>query len=261
MIRALRRAASGALLLLLLTLTAVPGLASPAVAGALRSTLVIGTTYSPPYSTPEGTGLFDRLLEAALALLGMQLEMRLLPAERSLLDANAGIIDGDVGRVAEVGALYENLRRVPTPILKRRQFVAFSTCRDLPEGAWTALGDYHVGFVNGWKLFEPLVAGARSVTRVDNTEALFSLLARDRLDMALTARIDGLLEAQRLGLKRVCIVPPPIAEVSMYLFLHARHADLVDPLGAVLAAMEETGASDLIRQAVFAQYGLAAAGP
>lgn len=253
--------ARGALLISLFTLCATPGFALPSVAAGARQALSLGTSYAPPFSTQDEDGLFDRTIRAAFLLLGIPVELRRLPAERSLLDASAGVIDGDVGRVAKVGDLYPSLLRVPTPVLRRRQFVAFSACTDMPAGAWSKIGAYHVGFVNGWKLFEPIVEGARSVTRVETTEALFELLARDRLDLAFSARIDGLLMGRRLGMRAVCVVPPPVAEVAMYLFLNERHADIVGPVSEVLAAFYETGAMAVIRRAVFARYGLAAEAP
>jgi len=251
----------GALPVFLVFLFALSGASAvAAVAGAPR-TLVIGTSYSAPFSTECRTGLFDRVILAAFALLDISLEIRSLPAERSLLDANDGQIDGDVGRVATVAALYPNLRRVPTPVLHSRRFVAFGNCRGPATLSWTDLSRYHVGFVNGWKLFEPIVTDARSVTRVEDSEALFGLLARDRIDLAFSARIDGLMAARRLGLRRFCILDPPIAEVAMYLYLHKRHESLVTPLGEVLAAMTETGATRVIRRNVFARYGLLEEGP
>ncbi len=49
----------------------------------------------------------------------------MMPAERCLQDANAGISDGEIGRIRGMSRFYPNLVLVDEPIIESRDFVAF----------------------------------------------------------------------------------------------------------------------------------------
>jgi hypothetical protein len=62
--------------------------------------LVLSTADTAPFSTSRGDGLYDRMIRAALADLGVELEIRRLPSLRGLVEASEGRIDGEYGRAA-----------------------------------------------------------------------------------------------------------------------------------------------------------------
>lgn len=240
---------------LAMLLALVLNLATAATAMA-AGPLTIGACYSPPLAAPNKNGYFDLLLAEAFARLGLTAFCEQLPAERSLLDAEAGRLDGDVGRVRGIDGLYPNLLLVDEPVLESRDFVAFALA-DPPRPPriprtvdWQSLAPYHVGYVRGWKIFEQGAASAASATPVRDTRQLFTLLAKGRVDLALSARLDGLATAKELGL-RVAVAEPPLASRRMYLYLHRRHEALAAPLAEALRLLKTQGvAAELMERAM-----------
>jgi polar amino acid transport system substrate-binding protein len=216
--------------------------------------LVINSSYSPPHSSANAEGILDRLLVAAFGRLGRRVEIRMPPAERGLQDANNGIADGDVGRIRGVDAIYPNLVIVDEPIIESRDFVAFSIRHQFRTPDWAALNPYNVGLVQGWKIFETHAANARSVTRTRDTRALFRMLQHDRIDVALSARLDGLTMAHDLGIQGIRALEPPLARLKMFLYLHRRHADLAPRLARTLRAMKADGAFERIRRSALRKW-------
>ncbi len=95
-----------------LFLAALPG----AFFAAERPVLVLNNTDGPPYSTPEGDGFIDLVGGEVFRRAGLALKTVKLPAERGLINANAGIEDGDLSRIAGLERDYPNLVRVPEKI-------------------------------------------------------------------------------------------------------------------------------------------------
>ena len=223
-------------------------------AQAVQPEIVIGTSYSPPLSTREDDGYFDLLLAEAFSRLGMKARTLMLPAGRSLKDANNGHLDGEVGRVQGIDQVYPSLVMVPEPVLSERRFTAFSVGMNPEIHEWEDLSPYNVGYVRGWKIFEKKSGSAKSLVPVDDTEMLFQSLKKGRIDVALSAELDGLAMAKKLGIQDVRVLAEPLAAKKMYLYLHKRHKDLTAPLAGALRALKEEGAVEEIRRRVSRKY-------
>jgi polar amino acid transport system substrate-binding protein len=217
---------------------------------ALCKEFIFNSSYSPPNSTPDETGILDTLLKECFRRLGHTVDIRMLPAERCLRDSNAGIADGEVGRVAGIDILYPNLIRVPEPIIESRDFVAFSIRHRFNTPSWKSLAPYNVGIVKGWKILEVNATPAKTLLKVASTTALFTVLARDRIDVALSARTDGTTTARKLGIAgRVRIMEPPLASLKLYLYLHRTQREWVGPVNRTLQAMKQDGTFKRLRKA------------
>ena len=203
--------------------------------------MVFNTSYSPPYSTPAEDGILDRVLKEAFSRLGLRATLQMLPAERCLIDSNAGVSDGEVGRVVGMERLYPNLVMVDEPIIESRAFVALAEGVRFETRSWDSLAPYHVGMVKGWKIFENTVDQAKSIIKVESTRALFRLLKNDRVDVALNARLDGLYMAKQLGMADIQVMEPPFATLKLYLYLHKKHIDLIPRVETALADMKTDG--------------------
>lgn len=203
--------------------------------------LVISTSVVAPYTTPEHTGFLDQLLAAVFLELGMDVEILVYPAasERSLLNANEGIDDGQALRVAGLEHLYPNLIQVPEPVIMN-DFVALSMRHRFATPGWGALKPYTVSYIIGWKIFEANVPPGTLRTTVREAEQLFTLLARDRVDVVLYERWQGLAQARRSGL-RVQAMEPPLLSTPMYMYLHKKHAALVPRVAQALARLKRNG--------------------
>jgi polar amino acid transport system substrate-binding protein len=234
-------------LLLALALTLASG-------SLLAEELVLNSSYSPPYATNGSRGILECVLAEAFDRVGREVRFRHLPAERALADAQSGHADGVVARIVGMERLYPRLVRVPSASIPSRDFVAFSRSYLPPVRAWGDLAPHNITFVRGWKIIEHNVPPAQSVVPVVSTRRAFELLARGRADVVINARLDGTVMVEQLEIVDVVIHEPPLASLSLYPYLHVRHADLTGPLARALDEMKADGTFDRIYRETMDRY-------
>ena len=208
-------------------------------AHAASQVLTLNNTNATPYSTPAHDGYADLIALEAFRRVGVELRLVELPPERGLLNANAGIQDGDLSRIAGIDEKYPNLIRVPEKFIDW-EFTAFAKNPKL-ESDWASIRNRPVAHIKGWKIYEQQLAGANLVTPVENVEQLFRLLAADRVDVALYERWQGLALMRSLNLHGISPRPSALATREMFIYLNKRHAALVPQLAAALRALKKEG--------------------
>ncbi|KVW96845.1 hypothetical protein ABW22_07650 [Thiobacillus denitrificans] len=219
--------------------------------------LVLNDTNAPPFTAPDQSGFLDAVAGEAFRRAGVELKLVKLPAERALHNANAGIGDGDLARIAGLEAQYPNLVRVPEKLLDW-SFTAFSKDASIPA-RWDVIRQRQVGHIKGWKIYEQQLAGAPHVISVDDAAQLFRLLELDRIEVALHARWLGDALVRQQDIKGVHALDPPLATREMFIYLHKRHAALVPRLAEALRAIKAEGLYDrLYREKVLSLTGPAA---
>ena len=210
------------------------------VTAANEPTLVLNDTTDAPFTTAAGDGLFDIIVGEAFRRAGLHLKLVKVPAERALMNANAGIEDGDLSRIAGLEKNYPNLMRVPEKILDMR-FVAFTRQTQLVEAHWAGLDPYTVGYIKGWKIFEQNLRSPISVSTANDPGQLFTMLANNRIDVALYERWMGRALVKQMQIHDVRIVEPPLVVREMFIYLHQRHADKIPAIAAALRAIKVEG--------------------
>jgi polar amino acid transport system substrate-binding protein len=218
--------------------------------------LILTTSYSEPYSTPEQTGILELILTEAFLRAGHQVTFARLPAERGLREAELGLADGVVARIAGLEQLYPDLMMVPVPIIESRDFVAFTLSERPVIEKWSDLSHHNVVFVRGWKIIEQSIPTARSVVSVSSTELAFQMLKRGRADVVVSPRLDGLVMSHKLGLSPVFVHQPPLESMSLYPYLSRKHSDIVPEIEAALLSMKEDGTFYDIYASAMADYAV-----
>jgi polar amino acid transport system substrate-binding protein len=225
----------------------------PAPSCLASAKLVLGTFAGPPLSNESQTGFYDLLLREAFNRIDYQIEIVNLPAERSLRNANGGIIDGDFARISGLERLYPNLIAVPEKI-DDFEFVAFSRNIRPRTSSWAALKPYDVAIVRGWKILEENVATSKSLVRTKDQRQLFTLLANERTDIVIYSRFEGYSLLKALGIKDATALEPPLAVREMYLYLNRKHRALAPVLARVLREMKADGAYRALRLKTLGPY-------
>lgn len=216
------------------------GAAAPGVVLAALPRLALATGAREPLaSSPDQPGFVEEIVREACRRVGYELSVVLLPVERALTNANAGIEDGDLYRTAGFETDYPNLVQVPQPLLDQ-EFVALARRPDVQVRGWPDLARYSVAHITGFKVFERHLEGATNVTTVRNSALLLDLLASGRADVILHNRWVGLWDARKAGVA-VRMLEPALLSVPMYVYLHRRHAALVPRLAAALGAVGRDG--------------------
>ncbi|MDZ7641796.1 MAG: transporter substrate-binding domain-containing protein [Desulfurivibrio sp.] len=241
------------------------GLALPAVAGPPAAPdssphLVLNSPFSAPITSPAGDGFLDLLYAELFKRLGISFEIQLLPGERALSNANAGIDDGDVCRIAGLSARYPNLVRSREPVLAYRMTV-FSAGPEFEVDGPASLRPYRLGILSGWKILEETTADHPRRLALEETDQLFLMLAAGRLDLALIDRLLGREAIARLGLAGIKELRPPLLTGNWYLYLHRRHRQLLPAIDRELRRLKEDGSYQRIRRQTLGDFEAGAAPP
>lgn len=218
---------------------------------ASADTFVISTDDVPPLATVYMKGYHNRIAVEAFRRLGHTVNIPQLPSGRALLNAQNGIDDGTMPRIAGLSAEYPNLLQVPEKLMDY-QFTAFTMLDDVTVRTWQDLKPYSIAYVHGWKIFERNTKGFPNVSSVHDPEQLFTLLARNRVDIVLLERWQGMLAAQKIGLKNVRAIMPPLVERQMFIYLHNKHKAILPGLAQAMRAMKEDGTYHKINLQVLA---------
>jgi polar amino acid transport system substrate-binding protein len=214
--------------------------------------LTLSTGMREPWTNAQQTGFHNQLAAELFRRLGLDAQVVFNPAaSRALQLANDGIDDGLAGRITGLSAEYPNLIQVPEPAFTN-DFVAAS----LPASTatvrnWSDLAPYSVAYILGWQVFENNVPKTRDLTLVKDSKQLLQLLSSGRADLILHERWQVLWHAHELGMG-LAIQEPPLNPVPMYIYLHRRHAALVDKAAAELRAMKADGTHKAITGRAFA---------
>lgn len=218
-----------------------------------QEALSLNTFAGPPLSTPRQTGFYDRLLKEAFKRAGMPIIIGHLPAERSLVNANSGIDDGDFVRIAGLEDIYPNLVRVPEKITDF-EFVVFTKHLNIKTESWDSLKPYHVAIVRGWKILEENLADVQSLVKMKNQKLLFTLLKNDRTDAVVYSRFEGYGMMKELGMDNVIVLEPPLARREMFLYLNKKHREIIPHVAEALKGMKKDGTYDEIKAQTLSPY-------
>lgn len=158
---------------------------------------------------------------------------------RANINANDGIDDGVAMRVKGLEKDFPNLIRIEEKVIDN-DFVAYSISESFATSGFDSLRPYQVAYITGWKVFEDAVLPGTAVTRTQNAEQLFSLLANGRADVVLFERWQGshLVRERKLPARAL---EPPLVRTEMFMYLHKKHAMLVGPAAKALQAMKADG--------------------
>lgn len=203
-------------------------------------TLVLNDANSAPFTNEEGTGLVDVVAREAFRRAGLKLKLIRLPAERALLNANAGIDDGEVSRIAGMEKAYPNLIPVPEKLVDHH-FVAFTRTAKLKHATWDSVAPFSIGYIRGYKIIESNLRPETKTTTANDAEQLLTMLDKGRVDIAIYRRWEGIALAEKLGIENIHIIEPSLAEKEIFIYLHKRHADKVPKIAAALREIRREG--------------------
>ena len=179
-------------------------------------------------------------LEEAYEQMGIKIAVKKLPAKRSLLDANRGLLDGELVRIEGMEKKFPNLIMI-RPAVTSFKHLSLSRSPDVKITKVQDLRKYKVAYLNGIQWQERLVEGTDAKGYNDYGRAL-KLLELGRIDMILVDQIPikQVLEKrtpeQNESLHFAAL---PIAEEKLFHYLHKKHSALIPRLEQVLRDLME----------------------
>lgn len=221
---------AGALLLLLAAMPA-------ARAEPLRLTSGVGA----PYFQFDKKGFLDLLVPEVFRRIGVEAEavQYVAASERSMANANSGIDDGIAMRIVGLEKIYPNLIRIPEKVIDN-DFVAYARELRFATTGFDTLRGHEVAYIHGWKVFEAAVPADIRATKAKDATQLFSLLENRRADLILFERWQGNQILRERGIE-AHMLRPPLVSTEMFMYLHKKHAHLIEPAARALRAMKADG--------------------
>jgi len=186
--------------------------------------------------------------------LGMTLHYSRLPSERSLIQANNGIDDGNIARVKGIEKKWSHLIRVPESIIKWH-FSAYSHSDDISINGWESLRSYPVGFVRGWQIYQNKMSGVKNVILANTPDQLFTILKKGHIKIALFEQLQSHYWFKKMNYTPVKL-SPTLAKKSLYIYLHEKHHQLVPRMAVIISQMKQDGTYQRIYNQCFGQLGM-----
>lgn len=209
-----------------------------------QQTIVLNTAFGPPVSNSSHTGFGDQVMTEAFRRIGYQVETMQLPAERALINANLGIDDGDMARVAGLQKKYPNLIQVPESFLIVDMVLYSKNFPSFKVTGWDSVASHSLAIISGWKIMEKnfsRLGDLVEIIKTDNAEQSFSLLENDRVDFIAYSNWSGLGYMKQHNISNVTLLDPPLARPEFYVYLHKKHEKIVPRLAAAIRQMKKDG--------------------
>lgn len=215
------------------------------VSQAQPDVFILNTSTGAPYTTPDQQGFQDLIVAEVFKRMGLKGRVEVYQASaRALTNANENVDQGVAMRIKGLEKKYPNLVRVEEPFIQN-DFVAYSKNLELKTDSWASLKPYTVAYINGWVIFDRNLDPKQHQNTVKTPSQMFSMLEKDRVDLVLYERWQGLQNARDSGMQ-VIVHEPPLATVNMYMYIHKDFASLAPKMAQALRQMKQDGSYQMI---------------
>lgn len=170
------------------------------------------------------------MIAQAFELAGHTIEFAHRPAERSLREANLGLLDGDVMRQPDAVKSFNNLLMIDVPLAFYQYWVYMAADTPCPSTQLDIWQLKPVGLV-GFRYFDTIYAQSRSgYHQVSNVSSVMDMLASQRADYSvMSAEAYDILSA-RYNLNLTRCFDSPLLSYPVYTYLHSKHAHHIPAL-------------------------------
>ncbi len=194
--------------------------------------------------------------------LGMKIEFRDYPAKRASMEADAGNVDGEPGRIFPYADEHPNLTRVEEfPFFLN--FSAFAAKDSIPPlKGWDSLKgtDYKVECQRGIKICElnlPKVVSRENLSDITEPDQGLKKLIAGRTDVFVYDELGILTLLQTPEFKDSKVRFAGVMESAViYPYLHKKHASLAPKMAGVIKAMKAEGLIEQYRMTADKEFGV-----
>ncbi|MCW8826894.1 MAG: transporter substrate-binding domain-containing protein [Gammaproteobacteria bacterium] len=182
----------------------------------------------------------EPVLIEAYRRIGIKVEFNRLPGNRSIVVANNGLTDGEVGRLKYVLSQHENLLIVPTPILFSR-LSAFTKMADPKVYGWPSLKNYSVAALGSFKFVVNKLQNHPQTILTNDAASALSLVHNGQVDIAILNQFEGKRLVDVFGYREIYAAEPPLVNQPIHHLLHKKNEHLIQPLNDSLNEMVKDG--------------------
>ncbi|WP_342118159.1 substrate-binding periplasmic protein [Pseudoduganella sp. OTU4001] len=178
-------------------------------------------------------------LEAAAKRINITVVARPMSADRGVVEASMGQLDGAAGRSSGVEQKFPDLLRVPEPVYHYAPS-AYSYMRPDVSRGWASLRSYSLCIRRGLQL---TTARTRDMARQQLADevSMLRMLKEGGCEVAIMDRNEPAAKAVMATDPGLAQLKPALEEMPLYIYLHKRHAALVPKLAAALKQLRADG--------------------
>ncbi|MEF2146466.1 MAG: hypothetical protein V3573_13560 [Desulfovibrionaceae bacterium] len=187
------------------------------------------------------------VLRAAYDKLNIDVEGRILPAMRCLMESEAGHTDGEVHRSPEIEETLPNLIRVPVAV-NILDIQIYARPPGFEVQGWKDLRSKTLGIRIGMLSIENSTADFPNLIRKPDNATLFELLQQARVDAVVTLGIRNGCPSHLIQTGQILALEPPLERIMVYHYLHTKHAGILPQLIDVLREMQGNGELQRLRE-------------
>lgn len=196
------------------------------------------------------TVISEVITRKAYARIGIKVTIKKFPGERALRLANSGKVDGEVQRINGIASTYHNLVQVH-PAINFIEGAVFTRTEKFTVKGWNSLKPYRIGYIRGIKFAEQNTRNMNS-SAVSDYKIMFNMLKKNRFQLIISPRLNGLFQMKQLGIEDVYELKPAIKKFDLFHYLHQKHVKLAPKISAVFTDMASKGELAEIRNRVVA---------
>jgi hypothetical protein len=206
-----------------------------------KGLMTFSTIENSPYAA-----ISENVMRVAYSRLKTDILISDFPAERSILTANTGMLDGELYRIKNVQLKYKNLIMVPIPIGKL-EGIAITRNKSISIKKWEDLSNYQVCFRRGVKFAEAGLSNI-SARAVNSNKQLFTMLEQMRCEIIVIARITSIpLSIDLIKRQQVQLYQTVLQTYPLFHYLHKKNEHVAPQLTKVLKKMQQEGLIEKIR--------------
>lgn len=197
--------------------------------------------FNRPADTPQARYVID-LMKMAYKEIGYEIHIIDFNHQNALVAANQGVLDGQLGRIANVKDDYPNLLKVDYPLFDFN-LVLLKNCRqcqyeDLKSLAIQSSYPAAQSYIDN----HPFDG---DVIKVRNVTAQLNLLTQKRVEG--TILLEFLLSTKHPGFDQTAFHKQVLMPMQSFHFVHKRHKAIIPQLTKVLKKLDENGTVQFLK--------------
>ncbi|MCF2857744.1 transporter substrate-binding domain-containing protein [Pseudoalteromonas sp. SMS1] len=173
--------------------------------------------------------------------LDIDIKITPLPGKRAQFEASTGLKHGEIMRIFSYGEETPSTIRVPTPYYYLETMAFVRKDSGVKIDSVDALRNYHIVKVRGVKHTNNITKGMKYVEDMDTTKQILRLVSAGLADVALTNRIDGLVQLDELGITNVEPLNKNLAVLELFHYIHESQKHLVPLVNNKIIEMQRSG--------------------
>lgn len=198
--------------------------------------------------------VFERVGFEAARRAGLTLRIQPRPLARGSIEANEGLLDGELARIADIPRQFPNLTAVPVAVAWSHGAV-YGRPADIAGKSREDLKKLRIGTTRGNTMLEKSTAGL-DVRSAANIEAVFDMLRARQVDVAVVLHPSAEAVLAQQGSHEFAAWPAYWVSEPLYIILNKKHAAEAERLRTALVAMEKEGFIDKAFVARMKQLGV-----